>query len=90
MNRRDFPFYNLNDSRYKYVDVDECLSFDGKVYQLPLFTTNPYLEEPVKHHHLQSRKAHLMWWTQLRDKFTLEDFFTYGKPYDGQMKIDIT
>jgi len=90
MNRRDFTFYNLNGSRYRYVDVDDFLGFDGKVYQLPLFTTNPYLEKPVKHHHLQSRKAHLMWWTQLRDKFTLEDFFTYGKPYDYQMKIGIT
>lgn len=90
MNRRDFPFYNLNDSRYRYFDVDDFLGFSGKVYQLPLFTTNPDFEEPVKHHHAQSRKAHLMWWTQLRDKFTLEDFFTYGKPCDNQMKIRIS
>ena len=89
MNRRDFLFYNLNGSKYRYVDVDDFLGFNGKVYQLPLFTTNPYLDTLFKHHHANSTKAHLMWWTELRDKFTLEDFFTYGKPYDYQMKIGL-
>lgn len=90
MNRMDFPFYNLYGSRYRYVDVDDFLAFGGKVYQLPLFTTNPNLDLPPKQHHKKCRKAHVIWWTQLRDKFTLEDFFTYGKPYDYQMKIEIS
>jgi hypothetical protein len=88
MNRMDFPFDNLNRSRY--IDVDDFLGFNGKVYQLPLFTTDPNLDEQFHLSHLQSRKAHLIWWTQLRDNFTLEDFFTYGKPYDDQMKIRIS
>ncbi len=78
---------NKKDStgRYSILDVDEFLGFNGKVYQIPLFTQNPYLEEPPKPHHIVSRKIHLLWWTKVKDEFTLEDFFTYGKEYDSKM-----
>ncbi|NDB28738.1 hypothetical protein EB151_04210 [archaeon] len=29
-----------------------------------------------------SYKAYQKWWTELRDEYTLEEFFTYGKPND--------
>jgi hypothetical protein len=29
-----------------------------------------------------TRKAYKKWWTELRDEYTLEEFFTYGKPND--------
>jgi hypothetical protein len=76
-------------SRFVVVDVDDFLGFSGKVYQLPLFSQNPELDDPPRLHHIKSRKAYLIWWTQMRDKFTLDDFFTYGKSYDGKMILEL-
>ena len=75
--------------RFVIVDVDDFLGFCGKVYQLPLFTQNPELDDPPKSHHRRSKGAHLFWWTKMRDIFTLDDFFTYGKDYDGKMIIGL-
>jgi hypothetical protein len=76
-------------SRFAIVDVDDFLGFSGKVYQLPLFSQNPELDDPPRLHHLKSRKACVIWWTKMRDKFTLDDFFTYGKTYDGEMILEL-
>lgn len=76
--------------RFSVVDVDEFMGFNGKVYQLPLFSQNPLYDDPPRYHHITSRKAHLMWWTVMRDEFTLEDFFTYGKSYDNKMILDVS
>jgi hypothetical protein len=86
-NRMDLDI--IINTRFVVVDVDDFLGFSGKVYQLPLFTQNPELDKPPKLHHIKSKKAHLFWWTQMRDKFTLNDFFTYGKSYDGAMILKI-
>ena len=33
-----------------------------------------------------TRKAYWKWWTELRDEYTLKDFFSYGKPNDRYIK----
>ena len=76
-------------SRVTVLDVDEFLGHNGKVYQIPIFTQDPSLENPPKLHHMFSNKIHLYWWTVMKDKFSLEDFFTYGKPYDSKMILDL-
>jgi len=83
--------FNLkgSDSRFTVLDVDEYLGHNGKVYQIPVFTQNPSLEDPPKLHHIFSNKIHLYWWIVMRDRFTLEDFFTYGKEYDSKMILDV-
>ena len=32
-------------------------------------------------------EACLLWWTEKRDQYTLDDFFTYGKPNDLVFRI---
>jgi hypothetical protein len=88
---RVYKVDNINNfnGRYSALDVDEFLGFNGKVYQIPVFTQNPYLDEPPKPHHILSRKIHLLWWTKVKNEFTLEDFFTYGKDYDSKMMFGI-
>jgi hypothetical protein len=86
-NRMDL--YTIHNTRFAIVDVDDFLGFCGKVYQLPLFTQNPELDDPPKLNHIRSKGAHLFWWTKMRDKFTLDDFFTYGKDYDSKMIIGL-
>lgn len=78
-----------SDSRITVLDVDEYLGHNGKVYQIPVFTQNPALEDPPKLHHIFSNKVHVYWWTVMKNKFTLEDFFTYGKPYDSKMILNL-
>ena len=75
--------------RITVLDVDEFMGHNGKVYQIPIFTQNPLLESPPKPHHIMSNKIHLHWWTKMKDEFTLEDFFTYGKPHDTKMIINM-
>ena len=96
VNRSDQRFYNnlsrckgTDNHRYTILDVDEWLGFNGKVYQLPLFSQNPYLDNPPRQHHINSHKIHRFWWTKLRDEFTLDDFFTYGKKYDHKMTFSV-
>lgn len=79
----------IGNSKIAVLDVDEFLGHNGKVYQIPLFTQDPYLESPPKLHHIFSNKVHMYWWETLKDKFTLEDFFTYGKSYDSKMIINL-
>jgi len=78
----------VSDSFY-VVDVDNFMGFHGKVYQLPLFTQNTDLDRIQRDHHIKSRRAHLIWWTQMRDMFTLEEFFRYNKPNDDKMTLTI-
>jgi hypothetical protein len=77
------------DGRITVLDVDEFMGHNGKVYQLPLFSQNPMLEDPPKIHHIKSNKIHVYWWTKMKDNFTLEEFFTYGKINDSKMIINM-
>ena len=73
--------------------VDYFIGHTGKTYCLPLITTNDQLSsteyslEINRPHHTQSRNAYYYWWMKMHKKFSLEEFFTYGKPTDNQMII---
>jgi hypothetical protein len=82
-------FEGTNNHRYTILDVDEWLGFNGKVYQLPLFSQNPYLDEIPRIHHINSHKIHRFWWTTGKNDYSLEDFFTYGKEYDNKMTFGV-
>ena len=70
--------------------VDYFLGHNGKTYCLPLISINQkfgsYAQNVCRKEErldLQfSYKACKKWWTELRDQYTLEEFFTYGKPND--------
>ena len=70
--------------------TDYFLGHNGKTYCMPLISVNNEIgsysknilrkkERPDLEH---SRKAYKKWWSFLRDQYTLEDFFMYGKPND--------
>ena len=71
------------------VDPDDFMGFNGKIYQLPLFTQNTKFDEVQREHHIKSHRAHLIWWSKMRDRFTLEEFFTYNKSNDSEMTLSI-
>jgi hypothetical protein len=72
-------------------NVDYFVCEGGRTYCIPLITTNddlPSYENDVvmiRPHHAISRELYYHWWKNERDKFTLEDFFTYNKHYDFLM-----
>lgn len=78
------------------VCVDYFMCENGRTYCLPLITTNndfgSYEENRMRFfaHHALSRDAYYQFWTQKRDFFTLEEFFTYGKPNDLDMTVILT
>jgi len=73
------------------VGVDFSICEAGKTYCIPLITANTDFgsyEDNIKIErpsHVRSRNLYYEFWTKHRDKFTLEDFFTYYKPYDYMM-----
>jgi hypothetical protein len=69
------------------VNVDNFLGFNGKVYQIPIFSQNPYLDEQRRDSHIKSNWAHYYWWRKMKNEFSLEDFFLYGKQHDGKMTL---
>jgi hypothetical protein len=72
------------------VNVDDFLGFNGKVYQIPVFSQNPYLDKQRREFHIKSNWAHYYWWRKMKDEFSLEDFFTYGKYHDNKMSLKLT
>jgi hypothetical protein len=70
--------------------TDYFLGHNGKTYCLPLISVNQNLgswaqsiDRKKERVDLEfSYKAYQKWWTKLRDQYTLEEFFTYGKPND--------
>ena len=70
---------------YRVVSLDDFICFLGKTYQLPLITQNPHLDKVPKRHHFLCRDMYYNWWENKRDNFSLEDFFSYGKPNDYEM-----
>jgi hypothetical protein len=75
---------------YRVVSLDDFICFLGKTYQLPLITQNPHLDKVPKKHHFLCRDMYYNWWENKRDNFSLDDFFSYGKPNDCKMteKVD--
>jgi hypothetical protein len=72
------------------VTLDYFVGHNGKTYCMPLISINPdlgsYAENVCRKDERKdlqfSYKAYQRWWTELRDKYSLEEFFTYGKPND--------
>jgi hypothetical protein len=69
---------------------DYFIGHCGKTYCIPLLSVNQrfgsYAGNVCRKEERKdlefSYKACKKWWTELRDEYTLEDFFTYGKPND--------
>jgi hypothetical protein len=70
---------------YRVVSLDNFICFLGKTYQLPLITQNPYFDKIPKKHHFLCRDIYYDWWQNKKDKFTLTEFFSYGKENDIEM-----
>jgi hypothetical protein len=72
------------------VTGDYFLGHCGRTYCIPLITINKDIGSyahnvPREKDRLDlnfSRKAYKKWWMTLRDSYTLEEFFTYGKSND--------
>ena len=68
------------------IATDYLTGHSCKTYCIPLFAVNPWIGSYAKNilrsnrgDLLFSYKACKKWWTKLRDVYTLEEFFTYGK-----------
>jgi hypothetical protein len=72
------------------ITGDYFLGHNGKTYCLPLISVNedtPSFAKCIDRKKERTdlsftRKAYKKWWTEIRDEYTLEEFFTYGKPND--------
>lgn len=76
----------------EYYNVDMMLTSIGKQYSIPIFTTEASFciddgGNSSKTVFGKIQRACHHWWRNERDLFTLEDFFTYDKPYDERMTI---
>jgi hypothetical protein len=75
--------------------ADYFLGHCGKTYCLPLISVDPTLGS-YEINHVRTdrqdltftRRAYDLWWKKLKNKRSLEMFFTYGKPYDFSITID--
>jgi len=84
-------YYNSHNNDYNVMShtVDYAISFNGKTYTIPLITTNTDLlrdeRKQLLSFHYTVRDTYYYWWENKRDLFTLDDFFTFNKPYDSAM-----
>ena len=82
---------------------DYFIGQSGNCYSIPLIPIVPYFAGTTDHggsedvnawtpkpSFIKSYKAYWEWWTQDRDNFTIDDFFTYGKDNDILMQRDIS
>lgn len=75
------------------VTVDYFIGHTGRTYSIPLITTNnrllstEYGLEFNRAHHKKSRCAYYYWWMREHLKYSLDDFFTYGKENDHKMVL---
>jgi len=82
-----------NDIKYKniYGMVDCFILESGKTYSIPLITTRPdfgsdyTLSGDSIEWFEDCRKLYYDWWENDHHKFSLEEFFTYGKKNDHKM-----
>lgn len=83
---------SLQDNKWRHPNMsfDYIMSHCGKTYCLPLIvqstTIGSYAHDIIRKEDFPSlyftNRAVKLWWTVLRDRFSLEDFFMYGKPND--------
>lgn len=71
--------------------VDYFICSTGRTYCIPLITCNVdfgSFEDNVDNYvdyHDESRKLYYWWWKTQRDKYSLDEFFTYNKHNDCEM-----
>ena len=83
--------------------ADYFIAQSGNCYSIPMIPIVPYFAGISDHggsgdddawqarpSFLKCYKAYWEWWTQDRDNFTIDDFFTYGKDNDILMQRDIS
>jgi len=96
--------FNNKLSSYKWVhqannpgvSVDYIISKNGKGYSIPLIYLDPNIgsydinlmrkDLPEFFQHIKD--LYHNWWKILRDEYTLEEFFTHGKPNDLILRVD--
>jgi len=73
-------------------DVDYSICHNGKTYCIPLIPQNPnikshenFIERRNWGHVFKTYDLYYDWWINDHHKFSLRDFFTYGKINDGAM-----
>ena len=89
-----------NDFRHEklYGMVDGFILRDGVTYSIPLITNNPDFGSDIDLNgnppgwHRNCRDLYYNWWQNEHHNFSLNDFFTYGKPNDFMMtkKVNYT
>jgi hypothetical protein len=47
------------------------------------------LDKIPKKHHFLCKDIYYDWWQNERDKYSLEDFFSYGKQNDREMTVKV-
>ena len=76
---------------YMYGSVDSLFLEGGRTYSIPLITTNPDFDSDdsrdgkARWWFPECRKLYYYWWENEHHNFSLDDFFTYGKPNDNAM-----
>lgn len=89
LNMKTSDLLYINDGSSACVDYFICST--GRTYCIPLITCNVDLgtgENNILNYidyHDESRKLYYWWWETQRDKYTLDEFFTYNKPNDLRM-----
>lgn len=80
---------------HRQYSPDSFIGGTGMTYRIPLITVDSkfyrsknYIKEQT--HHFKTEKAIKYWWKNKRDDFSLNEFFTYGKPNDSAMVMDIS
>jgi hypothetical protein len=78
------------------VVPDYIISKNGKGYSIPLIYLNPDMgsyninlmrtDLPEFYQHI--KELYHKWWKVLRDDYTLEEFFSHGKPNDLILRVD--
>ncbi len=96
--RFDYNIANVlwkNRKGYKNTSgsIDYFMCQSGKTYSVPLIALNPYFDNWYhqgewipKSYFQMCYDSYYDWWKYDRDRFTLDDFFTYGKSYDVLME----
>lgn len=75
---------------------DYIISKNGKGYSIPLIYLNPDFNsfdidierKDLREFYQHIKEIYHNWWKNLRDNYTLEEFFTHGKPNDLVLEVD--
>jgi len=85
-----------NQSNNPGVSPDYIISKNGKGYSIPLIYLDPnigsydinLMRQDLPEFFQHIKDLYHKWWKILRDEYTLEEFFTHGKPNDLILRVD--